>query len=256
MALFEKKTCDICGDKLGLTGKKKAADGILCKGCASRLSPWTGDIKEYDLRQLRSQLVAREANRQAVADFTLTRSYGDVEEIQLDATRKQFMLVTTDNVTLENPDVFDFDAVLDCSLEITEDRIEDKQKDEKGKLVSFNPPRYHFLMDFILTFKVQHPCYDTMTLKLNRESVSLPGEGAGVSAAEREKSPDYRRYSNMAEEIRNTLLFHSVPHYGSSSTPSQADSCTPAAPAFCPSCGTPYAPGATAFCTECGTKLS
>ena len=40
MGLFDKKNCDICGEKIGLLGNRKLDDGNLCKNCAAKLSPW------------------------------------------------------------------------------------------------------------------------------------------------------------------------------------------------------------------------
>ena len=40
MGLFDKKYCDICGEKIGLLGNCKLDDGNLCKECAQKLSPW------------------------------------------------------------------------------------------------------------------------------------------------------------------------------------------------------------------------
>lgn len=34
MGLFDKKYCDICGEKIGLLGNCKLDDGNLCKECA------------------------------------------------------------------------------------------------------------------------------------------------------------------------------------------------------------------------------
>lgn len=38
MGLFDKKNCDICGEKIGLLGNRKLDDGNLCKNCARKLS--------------------------------------------------------------------------------------------------------------------------------------------------------------------------------------------------------------------------
>jgi len=146
--------------------------------------------------------------------------------------------------------------VLDCILDVEQEQIEDKQKDEKGKLVSFNPPRYHYLFNFVLTIKLDHPWIQTMTLRLNRDSVNIPGEGSGVSAQERDKSAEYRRFANMAEEIRNTLLFSEVMHRPGMEGPGGTGPAPAPAPAdgpVCSSCGSPMAPGSS-FCTECGAK--
>ena len=34
MGLFSKKSCDVCGGKIGLLGNRKLEDGNLCKECA------------------------------------------------------------------------------------------------------------------------------------------------------------------------------------------------------------------------------
>ena len=39
MGLFDKKYCDVCGEKIGLLGNRKLEDGNLCKNCARKLSP-------------------------------------------------------------------------------------------------------------------------------------------------------------------------------------------------------------------------
>ena len=40
MGLFDKKNCDICGEKIGIMGNRKLDNGNLCKKCAGKLSPW------------------------------------------------------------------------------------------------------------------------------------------------------------------------------------------------------------------------
>lgn len=244
MALFEKKTCDICGNKLGLSGRLKAADGIVCKSCAARLSPWAGDQKGATLYELRRQLVHREANRQLVADFDTSRSYGEKDRICMDAGRRQFMIVRTDNVTLENPDVIPYDKVTDCFYTVEEDRVEDLQKDERGKTVSFDPPQFHYLFDFVVTISVRDQDFDSLTFRLNKDSVSIPGGEAGVPASEREANMDYRRYVHAAEEIDGILTFR--PDQGTVQAPLMA----------CPSCGGVVTPDAAGCCPSCGTQIT
>lgn len=38
--IFDKKYCDVCGEKIGLLGNRKLEDGNLCKDCAAKLSPF------------------------------------------------------------------------------------------------------------------------------------------------------------------------------------------------------------------------
>ena len=57
MGLFDKKICDICGEKIGLLGNRKLDDGNLCKDCAKKLSPW------FEERAIRKalEILSREA---------------------------------------------------------------------------------------------------------------------------------------------------------------------------------------------------
>ena len=38
--LFEKENCAFCGKELGVFGKKKLEDGVMCGDCQKKLSPW------------------------------------------------------------------------------------------------------------------------------------------------------------------------------------------------------------------------
>ena len=49
MGLFDKKICDNCGAKIGLLGKRKLEDGMICKDCAAKLSPWFSERKQRSL---------------------------------------------------------------------------------------------------------------------------------------------------------------------------------------------------------------
>lgn len=52
MGFFDKKYCDVCGEKIGLLGNRKLEDGNLCKDCAAKLSPFS--LRENLLRWKRS----------------------------------------------------------------------------------------------------------------------------------------------------------------------------------------------------------
>ena len=56
MGLFDKKICNICGEKIGLLGNRKLDDGNLCKDCAKKLSPW---FEERRQKKSRSKIVRR-----------------------------------------------------------------------------------------------------------------------------------------------------------------------------------------------------
>ena len=73
MGLFDKKICDICGEKIGLLGNRKLDDGNLCKDCAKKLSPWFEERRHSTVEDIKRQLEYREKNKKAVMDFCITR---------------------------------------------------------------------------------------------------------------------------------------------------------------------------------------
>ena len=73
MGLFDKKNCDICGDKIGLLGNRKLDGGNLCKNCAAKLSPWFEERRHSTVEEIKRQLDYREENKNAVRSFHTTR---------------------------------------------------------------------------------------------------------------------------------------------------------------------------------------
>ena len=56
MGLFDKKYCDICGEKIGLFGNRKLQNGNLCKNCAAKLSPWFSERRQSTVEEIKEQL--------------------------------------------------------------------------------------------------------------------------------------------------------------------------------------------------------
>ena len=54
MGLFDKKFCDVCGDKIGLLGNRKLEDGNLCKNCAAKLSPWFSERRSSTVEDIKA----------------------------------------------------------------------------------------------------------------------------------------------------------------------------------------------------------
>lgn len=69
MGLFDKKYCDICGEKIGLLGNRKLEDGNLCKSCAAKLSPFFSERRRSTVEDIKRQLAYREENEKLVRDF-------------------------------------------------------------------------------------------------------------------------------------------------------------------------------------------
>lgn len=184
MGLFDKKYCDICGEKIGLLGNRKLEDGNLCKDCAKKLSPWFSDRRSSTVQEIKAQLEWREANRERATQFRATRSFGERTKLLLDETHQWFTVTRAANPAEDNSDVLDFSAITGCSMDIDESRTELKieTKDSEGKTVrrSYNPPRYEYDYDFYITISVNVPYFNEMKLKLNDSSVYIPFQPTGT----------------------------------------------------------------------------
>ena len=75
MGLFDKKNCDICGEKIGILGNRKLDNGNLCKKCAGKLSPWFEERRHSTVDDIKEQLDYREENKNAVRNFKITREF-------------------------------------------------------------------------------------------------------------------------------------------------------------------------------------
>ena len=171
--LFEKKECCICGGEIGLLGNRKLEDGNLCKKCAAKLSPWFEDRRHSTTEQIREQLDYREANKEKVAAFRITRTIGKHTKVLLDEDAGVFMVTSARNPKEENPDVLRFTDVTGCNLDVEESWHEKQYRDNEGNMVSYNPPQYTDEYDFYVVIQVRNPYFDEMRFKLNTFSVEV-----------------------------------------------------------------------------------
>ena len=171
MGLFDKKYCDICGEKIGLLGNRKLEDGNLCKNCAAKLSPWFTERKQSTVEEIKEQLAYREANKEAVAAFPTTRTLGKDVKVLLDEDNGKFMVTSARNIAEANPDVLSFSDVTGCDLDIEEGRTEIEYEDREGNRHSFNPRRYAYNYDFYMVIHVNHPWFNQIRFRLNPDTV-------------------------------------------------------------------------------------
>lgn len=167
MGLFDKKYCDICGEKIGLLGNRKLENGNLCKNCAQKLSPWFSDRRNSTVEEIKAQLDYREENQKKVAAFHTTRTLGADTKVLLDEDAGKFMVTRARNLVEANPDVLDFADVTGCNLDIDESRTELKREDKEGREISYNPPRYEYSYDFYITIFVNNDYFDEIRFKIN-----------------------------------------------------------------------------------------
>ncbi len=195
MGLFDKKYCDICGDKIGLLGNRKLEDGNMCKDCAKKLSPFFSDRRSSTVEEIKQQLAYREQNKQTLAGFSAMFTFGEEDKIYIDPMKQSFVVSrrTPGSWSDENPDVIPLSSVTGCNLRVDEDREELYTQGKDGQRVSYNPPRYKFTYDFYIDIKVNNPYFDEITAKLNDNDV----EGMGTM--------EYNRYQQMAQRVINNL---------------------------------------------------
>ena len=279
MGLFDKKYCDICGEKIGLLGNRKLEDGNLCKDCAKKLSPWFSDRRRSTVEDIKGQLTYREENREKAAQFRTTRSFGEEWKVLLDEDHRWFTVTRARDLAEANPDILDFDAITGCRMDIDESRTELTHEDADGKDVSYVPPRYEYSYDFFLIITVRHPYFDEMRFSLNSSSVyyepqKLPQRAPmshapmdrpsgrpkmiNASRVDPEDCAEYRKYRQMGDEICQALeQARSGGKQSAGAAPEEnavmreaAQDIPAAGPWTCPACG---GVNTGKFCEYCGS---
>ena len=264
--MFKKKQCDICGGDIGLLGNRKLEDGNMCKDCAKKLSPWFDDRRHSTIAQINEQLAYREANKEKVAAFRATRTIGDRTKVLLDEDAGVFLVTKSGKLQDENPDVLSFSDVTGCRVDIDESHDEVTRTDKDGNQVSYNPPRYRYYYDFNVVIDVRNPYFDDIQFRLNPSSVDIEYSGGGATTArigsfslnlgggssfDPMNYPEYRRYMEMGEEIKEVLLGgrqQARDNAAAAAAPKQA--------VTCPYCGATTTPDASGKCEFCGGAVS
>ena len=195
MGLFDKKYCDICGEKIGLLGNRKLEDGNMCKDCAKKLSPFFSERRSSTVAEIKQQLAYREQNKQVLAGFSPMFTFGEDYKIYIDPMKQSFVVSRRNpgSWSDENPDVIPLSSVTGCNLRVDEDREEIYTQGKDGERVSYNPPRYKFTYDFYIDINVNNPYFDEITARLNDSDV----EGMGTM--------EYNRYQQTAQQVINNL---------------------------------------------------
>ena len=169
--MFEKKECDVCGGEIGMLGNRKLEDGNLCKECAKKLSPWFEERRRSTVEDIKKQLAYREANKEKVQAFQVTRDFtGDSYHVYVDDTKRQFTVTTRFSVE-NNPDIVDLAQVSSCRLHIEQNRTEEQYRDSEGNMQDYNPPRYKYSYDYTIKLGINSPWFDDMDFRLNSFSV-------------------------------------------------------------------------------------
>lgn len=238
MGLFDKKYCDICGEKIGLLGNRKLDDGNLCKDCAKKLSPFFSDRRHSTVAEIKEQLDYREANKERVAAFNPTKVIGAPASICIDEDKKQWLFTRSRKWRDENPDIIDFSQVTGCNLDIEESRSEQYRTDSEGNRQSYNPPRYTYDYDFYMTIHVNSPWFDQIKFKIN-DGVISSKIGAAYEIAERDAKEITDTLTGLRQQARDEATTANAPKTA----------------VVCPHCHATTMPDANGCCEYCGGAI-
>ena len=193
MGLFDKKYCAICNAEIGLLGGKKLEDGIICKGCAAKLSPFFSERRRSTVNDIQQQLLYREENAAKLEEFHPNRTYGERMKLYVDTDGKVFAATYARDWRGANPDLIAFSQVMACDLNVIEHK-EEQYREVNGKRESYNPPRYTYEYEFQMEFDVDSPWFHGFTMELSGERPTKKTDEL------------YRKYEQLAFEIQDTLM--------------------------------------------------
>lgn len=251
MGLFDKKYCDICGEKIGLLGNRKLEDGNLCKKCAEKLSPLFSGRRSATVEEIKAQLAYREENRQKLDFFRPTKTFGRRRKVYIDEAAGTFIVTSSNQWRDANPDIISLSQVTACNADIQEMKEELYRETTDGKRVSYNPPRYAYSYEFTLEILVNSLWFSEIHLDLS--------DG---DCPESKYTDLYRDYERELYELKSALMGEidtSRPSYAS------ARACAQAAPAAAAGVKVSNATDASwtcvcgmentgKFCQNCGNK--
>lgn len=167
MGLFDKKYCDVCGEKIGLLGNRKLEDGNLCKDCARKLSPFFSERRDSTVAEIKEQLAYREENERQLASFRPTRTFGTSTKLYIDDTAGKFIVTHASDWRSANPDIISLSQVTSCNLNVDEDRDEIYYNDNDGNRKSYSPPRYKYEYRFDIIINVTSPWFSQIKFELS-----------------------------------------------------------------------------------------
>ena len=195
MALFEKKFCDICGDKIGLLGNNKAADGNICSNCYGKLSPFFRGLKNTTVQNVQNQLAYREQNRQKLNYFSPSEVLGSKTKVYIDKANQCFIVSKKSDYKSENADIINLSQVVNVVPSEKEHKTELYTKDSEGHRTSYNPPRYEFKYEITLTITVNTPYFNEIKFEVT-DSGNRP---------QSKTSQEYLQYAQTANQIIASL---------------------------------------------------
>ena len=234
MGLFDKKYCDICGEKIGLLGNKKLADGNMCPKCLKNASPYLIGRSNFTVDDMKEHFEYRTKNKDILASFNATSSFGMGVKIHIDEPQGLWLVTSSRSYKSENPDVMNTSQVTGCIIDVDETRKEMKFKAPDGTEKSFTPPRYDIDYDIYVLISINSPWFSEIKVKCNDSRI-----------AER-NSEEYRSAERAANDIKAALTAVHAEN---------KEALKPKTSVVCPHCQATTLPDENGCCEYCGGAI-
>ena len=125
MGLFDKKTCALCGEKIGLLGgifssEDLAGGDTICGDCHRKCTPGQLNFKDMTLDDVKANIAVAETNKKkGASEFHATRQftagmYADMPALDVDEDRGWFM-----NAAKKDGWVYELDDIYSFCLDVT-----------------------------------------------------------------------------------------------------------------------------------------
>ena len=182
MALFEKKYCPFCNNKIGMFDKVVLSNGYCCKACYGLKSQLlVVNPKKISVEYFSNHLAERSKNAVLLERFNPDLIFGENIKVYIDTKMGAFVISdATENINYGNfkylnPDIFFFANINTVSPEIAEHTTEIRYYDSRKtndlgayEYKCFNPRVYAFSYDFYVNIVQKHEYANSCRIHLNR----------------------------------------------------------------------------------------
>lgn len=266
--IFEKKLCDICGEPIDHFQNIKLKNGNCCQRCCNELSPLFSKLNSSTVENIRCQVYCRKQNYEKLNKFNPTIIMGTDFKILIDEEKGEFAVSKSENYMADKPDIISCADMNRCIVDIIEHRKEVKYKDSNGEVHSFAPPYFAYSYDFFVEIGVNIPYINVIKFKVNslrvdngqRKLIDMGQDGIinklkdklytnrsyngkTSNADEVIASAEYKKYENIANEIKDCLLYQKSKYIEMKNAEKSM--------IYCPWCHSKI-PRFSTFCEHCG----
>ena len=249
MGLLNNKECAICAQMVGAVHAKKVTDGIICRDCRKKLSPFFKDFKTSSVDEIRKQLEYRKKNNELLSYFCPTRVYIGRNELYFDDYLRKFCVVENEDYRESNADLIDYAQVVHAHCWI------EKSSKEETDFLGNGTGDYYYEYHFKMILDIDHAYFHCIELEISdfyNPPTSVDSELFQRLTLESEEI--LKSFTQQIDEefIKNSLGVVEKPL--NESTP-QTSSATQTAPLRwkCSQCGTM---NQKKFCRNCGKERS